>query len=135
MTNQVRQVSCPRVALSTCDTEKWSTLKNWTESDCPWHTDRRTSPHDYEGSTPDGQGDRRKRELHQSQKRLTAEQSFLVCQKYQGGATVYVLAREFGIDRRTVSIHLKKGGIVMRQTRPPKYLGPSSTQCSPVTLT
>ena len=38
--------------------------------------------------------------------------------KYQGGATVYRLAQEFGISRQTVSERLKKAGITMRQQSP-----------------
>jgi len=36
---------------------------------------------------------------------------------YHGGATVYQLGDELGIDRRTVSIVLKRHGVQMRQQR------------------
>lgn len=39
--------------------------------------------------------------------------------RYQGGATVYELATEFGIDLRTVAIRLKAAGVSMRH-QPPK---------------
>ncbi len=65
------------------------------------------------------------RRLRQPQKRLTVEQTAKMCQKYLSGATVYELGREFGIDRRTVSIRLKLAGVAMRQTRPPK-----KTECA-----
>lgn len=38
--------------------------------------------------------------------------------KYQNGATVYQLAKEFGISRLTVSERLKKTGITMRGQSP-----------------
>ena len=38
--------------------------------------------------------------------------------RYQGGATVYELAAEFGCHRATVAERLKKAGIVMRLQSP-----------------
>lgn len=38
--------------------------------------------------------------------------------RYQDGATVYELADEFGIDRRTVAVHLKRRGIPSRLQSP-----------------
>lgn len=35
--------------------------------------------------------------------------------RYSEGATVYELAGEFGIERRTVAVRLKAAGVVMRQ--------------------
>jgi len=38
--------------------------------------------------------------------------------RYEGGATVYELAAEFGCHRTTVATRLKKAGIVMRGKSP-----------------
>ncbi len=65
--------------------------------------------------TDDPQSPRR---LRQSQKRLTSEQTDRMCQKYRNGATVYELGREFGIDRHTVAVRLKKAGVKMRLQSP-----------------
>ena len=53
--------------------------------------------------------------LRQAQRRLTADQTANMCKKYQDGATVYELGAEFGINRHTVSVRLKKAGISIRQ--------------------
>ncbi len=42
--------------------------------------------------------------------------------RYRTGATVYQLAREFGISRHTVSARLKKAGVAMRQQSPKREL-------------
>ncbi|MFT4264080.1 MAG: hypothetical protein QM572_11910 [Nocardioides sp.] len=39
-------------------------------------------------------------------------------ERYEAGATVYQLAIEFGIERRTVSIRLKAAGVSMRHQAP-----------------
>ena len=41
-----------------------------------------------------------------------------MCQKYRNGATIYELGREFGIDRHTVAVRLKKAGVRMRLQSP-----------------
>lgn len=38
--------------------------------------------------------------------------------RYAEGATVYELADEFGIERRTVAVRLKAAGVVMRRQAP-----------------
>lgn len=38
--------------------------------------------------------------------------------RYQAGATVYDLAEEFGINRRTVSHRLKRAGTTLRRQTP-----------------
>ena len=47
-------------------------------------------------------------------KRLSDTQLARLAERYKSGATVYELASEFAIDRRTVSNHLKQQGVVMR---------------------
>jgi DNA-binding CsgD family transcriptional regulator len=41
-----------------------------------------------------------------------------MCQKYRSGATVDELAREFNINRGTVSVHLKASGVTLRLQPP-----------------
>ena len=50
--------------------------------------------------------------------RLTADQLARLVAGYKAGVTVYELAADFGIDRRTVSAHMKRQGVQMR-LRPP----------------
>ena len=45
---------------------------------------------------------------------LNDTQLAILVDRYKSGATVYTLASEFLIDRRTVSIHLKQQGVIMR---------------------
>ena len=106
------------MALSTCDTGKWLTILKWLDSTPRTAGDQHKSSSNYEAfdvfgqrDTDDLQGARR---LHQAQKRLTAEQTAHMCKMYEAGASVYELGREFGIDRRTVSIRMKKAGVIMR---------------------
>ena len=47
-------------------------------------------------------------------KRLNDTQIACLVERYEAGATVYDLGSRFAIDRRTVSIHLKQQGVVMR---------------------
>lgn len=47
-------------------------------------------------------------------RRLTAREIESLVQRYEAGATVYVLADEFGIARRTVSKQLKAAGVSLR---------------------
>ena len=107
------------VALSTCDTGKWSTLEKWLNFASQKARDQHKSLYNYEAFEAIGQRDTDElqgvRRLRQSQKRLTAEETARMCQKYLNGATAYELGVEFGIDRRTVSVRLKKAGILMRQ--------------------
>lgn len=49
------------------------------------------------------------------QKRLNAASVDALVDGYLGGQTVYELAAEFGIERRTVSAHLHRRGIPMRR--------------------
>jgi DNA-directed RNA polymerase specialized sigma24 family protein len=51
----------------------------------------------------------------QSQTRLDAEAVEALIEGYLAGRTVYTLAAEFGIDRRTVSAHLHRRGVPMRR--------------------
>ena len=51
-------------------------------------------------------------------KRLNGTQLACLVDQYESGATVYELALEFAIDRRTVSIHLKQQGVIMRLQPP-----------------
>ena len=50
--------------------------------------------------------------------RLTDAQIVRLVERYRAGATVYDLAPEFGIDRRTVSAQLKRQGIRLRLHSP-----------------
>ena len=51
-------------------------------------------------------------------KRLNDTQLARLVDQYESGTTVYELASEFAIDRRTVSIHLKQQGVIMRLQLP-----------------
>ena len=107
------------VALSTCDTGKWFTLQKWLDFTPRTARDQHKSSFNYEAFDDIGQRDtddlEGARRLRQSQRRLTADQIAHMCEKYQCGATVYELGTEFGIDRRTVSIRLKKEGVTLRR--------------------
>ena len=109
------------VALSTCDTGKWLSLEKWVVRGLDMTSDQRTSSSNYETSGAINQQNYETgtgtRLLRQTQRRLTAKQVADMCQKYQNGATVYELGSEFGIDRRTVSIRLKRAGEVIRQSQ------------------
>ena len=50
-----------------------------------------------------------------AQKRLDAASVDALVDGYLGGQTVYELASEFGIERRTVSAHLHRRGVPMRR--------------------
>jgi DNA-directed RNA polymerase specialized sigma24 family protein len=92
------------VALSTADTNKWLTL---LEKRHP--TSRLEATHvDYERIGP----------IRQRQRRLTESQVKQMAARYYEGATVFVLAKEFGIRRATVSERLKKAGVSMRCPSP-----------------
>ncbi|TAN22205.1 MAG: hypothetical protein EPN30_09150 [Actinomycetota bacterium] len=51
-------------------------------------------------------------------KRLNDPQLVRLVELYKAGSSVYQLADQFGIDRRTVSIRLKEQGMVMRHQSP-----------------
>ncbi len=51
-------------------------------------------------------------------KRLNDTELARLVDRYESGATVYELASVFAIDRRTVSIHLKQQGVIMRLQPP-----------------
>ena len=57
--------------------------------------------------------------VRQRQRRLTTAQVAAMAAKYEAGDTVYQLAIEYSIDRRTVSDRLKKTGVRMRFQPPP----------------
>jgi transposase-like protein len=88
------------VALSTADTNKWSTL---LKRDHLTLNSKVPNP-DYERTGP----------IRQRQRRLSESQALLLADKYQNGATVYQLAEEFGICRSSVSGWIKRLGIPMR---------------------
>jgi len=116
------------VALSTCDTGKWLTILKWLDSKPQAACDQHISSSNYERRDSIGQqvlgGLRSQERPRQVQRRLTREQVELMCKIYRGGASARALSQEFGIDRRTVAIRLKKAGVVMRQTRPLKNSEP-----------
>ena len=119
------------VALSTCDTGKWLTILKWLDSKPQAACDQHISSSNYEWrdniGQPESDGLRSQERPRQVQRRLTGEQVELMCKIYRGGASARALSKEFGIDRRTVAIRLKKSGVIMRRTRPPKSSGlPSS---------
>ena len=100
--------TCAKVALSTADTNKWLTL---LEKRHP--TSRLEATHvDYERIGP----------IRQRQRRLTESQVKQMAARYYEGATVFVLAKEFGIRRTTVSEQLKKAGVSMRCQSPKSEL-------------
>lgn len=51
-------------------------------------------------------------------KRLSGSELTAVIDRYRNGATVYELARDFGITRDTVARHLKQAGVIMRGQSP-----------------
>jgi hypothetical protein len=98
-------VSCTKVALSTADANKWSILLD-QRFQVP--TPKKTSLK-YERTGP----------IRQRQRRLSDAQATQMACRYREGATVYQLATEFNIDRRTISDRLKRVGIKMRFQPPP----------------
>jgi hypothetical protein len=92
------------VALSTADTNKWSTLLNKSlygseTKPIPSH-DERIGP------------------IRQRQRRLTEAQVADMAARYLQGASVYELAVGFGCNRATVAERLKNIGIKMRLQSP-----------------
>ncbi|MBF6252769.1 helix-turn-helix transcriptional regulator [Nocardia farcinica] len=53
--------------------------------------------------------------LAKRMRRLSEEERTSLAEDYRSGMTVYELAAKFGIDRRTVSKHLKRMGVEMRR--------------------
>jgi hypothetical protein len=92
------------VALSTADTNKWSTLLNkshyGSKTELPTSHDERSGP------------------IRQRQRRLSAAQVQQMTTRYLEGATVYQLAIEFDVCRSKVSERLKENGVRMRLTPP-----------------
>ena len=106
------------VALSTCDTEKWSTLKTWAGSAANTRRDSPISSFDYESSVPIRQLRSETRALCQTQRRLSEADVTRMRQRYEDGATVYAIGAEFRVDRRTVAERLKKSGVSLRGRSP-----------------
>ena len=92
------------VELSTADTNKWLALLN---RGAPTYKSDVTNV-DYERTGP----------IRQRQRRLSEAQALLMANEYRNGATVYQLAKEFGICRSSVSGRIKKLGIPMRGQSP-----------------
>jgi DNA-directed RNA polymerase specialized sigma24 family protein len=92
------------VALSTADTNKWSTLLN----------ERLYGPKTASTNTHD----ERSGPIRQRQRRLSAVQAQQMTTRYLEGATIYELAAEFDICRSKVSEWLKKNGVKMRLQAP-----------------
>jgi YesN/AraC family two-component response regulator len=94
------------VALSTADSNNWSHLiESVFESPIP--TSESTTL-DYQLVGP----------IRQRQRRLTEARTLELVDRYESGATVYELAKEFRCSRQTVSERLKKAGVTMRHQSP-----------------
>ena len=61
-----------------------------------------------------GQDTREVTTIRQKQTRLGGAEIEQLAQRYKDGATVYVLAKEFGCNRTTVSNVLKRHGVTLR---------------------
>ena len=48
-------------------------------------------------------------------RRLAPDEMTALAEEYQAGATVYELAERFGINRKTVALHLHRQGVEMRR--------------------
>jgi len=92
------------VALSTTDTNKWATLLEKRDRT----SELKVTAVEYERIGP----------IRQRQRRLTEDQVKRMAARYHEGATVYELAKEFGIHRATVSERLKKAAVSMRCQSP-----------------
>ncbi len=92
------------MALSTADTNKWSTLLEKRH----WTSELKATALEYERTGP----------ILQRQRRLTETQAIAMAARYEEGATVYELAADFGCNRTTVAARLKKAGITMRLQSP-----------------
>ena len=93
------------VALSTADTNKWSTL---IEGRLVEQTQEDHTTSDYRLLGP----------IRRRQRRLTEAQVVEMTARYKAGSTVYELAAEFSCHRTTVAARLKKAGIEMRLQSP-----------------
>lgn len=92
------------MALSSADTNKWSTLLEKRHRT----SELEVTAVEYERTGP----------ILQRQRRLTEAQAIEMAARYEGGATVYELAAEFGCNRTTVAARLKKAGVTMRRQSP-----------------
>lgn len=88
------------MALSSLDTNKYAPL---LARDCEPVSSDPLSPVSESGGP-----------LRQRQRRLTEPDVARMVARYAEGATVYELAEEFGIERRTVAARLKKASVSMR---------------------
>jgi DNA-binding CsgD family transcriptional regulator len=61
---------------------------------------------------------RERRSLPKRAKWLNDAEKVRLAAAYRRGATVYELADQFGIDRRTVALQLKRVGVTMRRQPP-----------------
>jgi DNA-binding CsgD family transcriptional regulator len=96
------------VALSTADTNKWPKVAietNWPPKS------RALAEASPEGSSTVAG-------LNQRQRRLTEPETGRLAARYREGATVYELAAEFDVNRRTVAARLKRTGVGMRRSTP-----------------
>jgi len=111
-----------RVALSTCDTRKWLSLEKWVGRGPVTASDQHNSSPNYQTSDAVSQHNCEMgtgiSHLRQAQRRLSTERIADMCQKYRSGATVHELAREFNMNRGTVSVHLKASGVTLRLQPP-----------------
>ena len=96
------------MALSSADTNKWSTLLEKRHRT----SELKVTAVEYERTGP----------TLQRQRLLTDAQALTLGIRHHEGATVYQLAKEFGISRKTVSERLKKTGTTMRRQSPESEL-------------
>ena len=96
---------CP--GRSTADSNKWSHLIESVFESPILTSDSRTTL-DYQLVGP----------IRQRQRRLTRGHTLELVDRYESGATVYELAKEFRCSRQTVSERLKKAGVTMRHQSP-----------------
>lgn len=110
------------MALSTCDTGKWSTLEESLELRSRGPFDRHNSLPQYELRGTLGQsnllGQSSSEPSRQRQRRLRSEDVLRLSQLYRDGATVYELAITFGCHRTTVATRLRSVGVSMRGQSP-----------------
>ncbi|MEK6706749.1 MAG: hypothetical protein AABZ06_13275 [Bdellovibrionota bacterium] len=92
------------MALSTADTNKWSTLLDKRDQT----SELKVTAVEYERTGP----------IRQRQRRLTEDQVKQMAARYREGATVYELTKEFSISRNIFSERLEKAGITMREQSP-----------------
>ncbi len=105
------------VALSTCDTEKWFTLKKWLDSTPSSASElQNATSHRNRNNARDHNvsAERVVQRLRQRQRRLTVEQVTDMIVKFEAGTTVCQLAAEFGCHRTTVADYLTRVGEKIR---------------------